>query len=41
MKAIGIVGFKKSGKTALPAAMARELSNKLYRLAGIKHSIWK
>ena len=38
MKAIGIVGFKKSGKTALAAAMARELSNKHYRVAVIKHS---
>ena len=38
MKAIGIVGFKKSGKTTLVTAIARELSNKHYRVAIIKHS---
>jgi molybdopterin-guanine dinucleotide biosynthesis protein B len=38
MKAIGIVGFKKSGKTTLVTAIARELSNKHYQVAVIKHS---
>mgnify|MGYP000846391695 CR=1 FL=1 len=38
MKAIGIVGFKKSGKTTLALKIARALTNKNYRVAVIKHS---
>ena len=38
MKAIGIVGFKKSGKTTLALKVARALTAKNYRVAVIKHS---
>ncbi len=38
MKAIGIVGFKKSGKTTLAVAIAKALKNKKYKVAVIKHS---
>jgi molybdopterin-guanine dinucleotide biosynthesis protein B len=38
MKAIGIVGFKNSGKTTLAIALARALKNKNYRVVVIKHS---
>ncbi|MDD3631554.1 MAG: molybdopterin-guanine dinucleotide biosynthesis protein B [Atribacterota bacterium] len=38
MKAIAIVGFKKSGKTTLAIAIAKALKNKNYKVAVIKHS---
>ncbi len=38
MKAIGIIGYKKSGKTTLAIAIARLLKKKNYRVAIIKHS---
>ena len=38
MKAIGIVGFKNSGKTALTISIARLLKKKGHRVAVIKHS---
>ena len=38
MKAIGIVGYKKSGKTTLAMAIARLLKKKNYSVAIIKHS---
>lgn len=38
MKAIGIVGFKKSGKTTLALKIAKGLNDKNYRVAVIKHS---
>ncbi len=38
MKAIGIVGFKKSGKTTLAVALARALIKKNYQVVVIKHS---
>ncbi len=38
MKAIGVVGFKKSGKTTLALAIAKALKNKNYEVAVIKHS---
>jgi molybdopterin-guanine dinucleotide biosynthesis adapter protein len=37
MKAIGIVGYKKSGKTSLLLKLAEELTNKGYQVAAIKH----
>ena len=37
MKAIGIVGYKKSGKTTLLLKLAEELTNKGYQVAAIKH----
>lgn len=37
MKAIGIVGYKKSGKTTLLLKLAEELINKGYQVAAIKH----
>lgn len=38
MKIIGIVGFKKSGKTTLTKAIARSLMDRGYSVAVIKHS---
>ena len=38
MKAIAIVGFKKSGKTTLALKIAKALINKNYRVAVLKHS---
>lgn len=38
MKAIGIIGFKKSGKTSLTIALADLLAKKGHRVAVIKHS---
>lgn len=38
MKAIGIVGFKKSGKTTLTISIARLLKKRGHRVAVIKHS---
>ncbi len=38
MKAIGIVGFKNSGKTTLALQIVRALVDKKYRVAVIKHS---
>lgn len=37
MKAIGIVGYKKSGKTTLLLKLVEELTNKGYQVAAIKH----
>jgi molybdopterin-guanine dinucleotide biosynthesis protein B len=37
MKVVGIIGFKKSGKTTLGTGLARELSHMGYRVAVIKH----
>ncbi|MCJ7790160.1 MAG: molybdopterin-guanine dinucleotide biosynthesis protein B, partial [Candidatus Atribacteria bacterium] len=37
MKAIGIAGYKKSGKTTLLLKLAEELTNKGYQVAAIKH----
>ncbi len=38
MKAIGIVGFKRSGKTTLGVRLARELSGSGHRIAVLKHA---
>ena len=38
MKAIGIVGYKNSGKTALVMALAPELIERGYRVATVKHA---
>jgi molybdopterin-guanine dinucleotide biosynthesis adapter protein len=38
MKTIGVVGFKKSGKTTLAIALAKALQGKGYRVAMIKHT---
>ena len=38
MKVIGIVGYKKSGKTMLVVALARELIGRGYRVATVKHA---
>ena len=38
MKVIGIVGFKKSGKTTLTMSIARSLMDRGYRVAVVKHS---
>ena len=38
MKAVGIVGFKKSGKTTLLMRLSQELSTRGYRVAAIKHT---
>jgi molybdopterin-guanine dinucleotide biosynthesis protein B len=38
LKVIGIVGFKRSGKTTLGVRLARELSAKGHRIAVIKHA---
>ncbi|HIC93677.1 MAG TPA: Fe-S cluster protein, partial [Anaerolineae bacterium] len=38
MKAIGIVGFKNSGKTTLARALAQELLQRGHRVAAVKHS---
>lgn len=38
MKAIGIVGYKKSGKTTLAISLTRELSKRGYKVAIIKHT---
>lgn len=38
MKAVGIVGFKKSGKTALIMRLSQELSIRGYKVAAIKHT---
>ena len=37
MKAIGIVGYKKSGKTTLLLKLAEELTDRGYQIAAIKH----
>ncbi len=39
MKVIGIIGFKKSGKTTLTISIARELMHRGYQVAVIKHSV--
>ncbi len=38
MKVIGIVGFKKSGKTTLTMAIAKSLMDRGHRVAVVKHS---
>jgi len=38
VKAIGIVGFKDSGKTTLARALVRELLERGHRVAAVKHS---
>ena len=38
MKAVGIVGFKKSGKTTLVMRLCQELSTRGYKIAAIKHT---
>ena len=38
MKAVGIIGYKDSGKTTLICALARELTGRGYEVALIKHS---
>ena len=38
MKAVGIVGFKKSGKTTLIMRLSQELSARGYKVAAIKHT---
>ena len=38
MRAVGIVGFKKSGKTSLLVELARELTSRGYRVSSVKHS---
>jgi len=38
MKAIGIIGYKKSGKTALLLKLAEELTSRGYQVAAIKHT---
>ena len=37
MKAIGVIGYKKSGKTTLVANLARELTKRGYKVATLKH----
>lgn len=38
MKAIGIIGYKGRGKTALVIKLAKELVNRAHRVATVKHS---
>lgn len=38
MKAVGIVGYKKSGKTTLLVNLVRELTKRGYRISSVKHS---
>jgi len=38
VKAVGIVGFKKSGKTTLITRLSQELSTRGYKVAAIKHT---
>jgi len=38
LRAIGIVGYKNSGKTTLACALARELVKRGHRVAAVKHS---
>lgn len=38
MKAVGIIGYKKSGKTTLVVSLAQELSRRDYKVATIKHT---
>jgi molybdopterin-guanine dinucleotide biosynthesis protein B len=38
VRAVGIVGFKKSGKTTLLMRLSQELSTRGYRVAAIKHT---
>jgi molybdopterin-guanine dinucleotide biosynthesis protein B len=37
MKAVGIVGYKKSGKTSLLVKLARELTTRNYTVSSVKH----
>ena len=37
MRAVGIVGFKKSGKTTLALKIAKQLISQGYQVAAIKH----
>jgi molybdopterin-guanine dinucleotide biosynthesis protein B len=38
LKAVGIIGYKNSGKTTLTHALARELTGRGYEVAVVKHS---
>jgi len=38
VKAVGITGYKKSGKTTLVVSLAQELSKRDYKIATIKHA---
>ncbi len=38
MRAVGIVGYKNSGKTTLARALAQELTRRGHRVAAVKHS---
>lgn len=38
MRAVGIVGYKNSGKTSLLATLARELANRNLTVSSVKHS---
>ena len=37
MKAVGVIGYKKSGKTSLVTNLARELTKRGYKIATLKH----
>jgi molybdopterin-guanine dinucleotide biosynthesis protein B len=37
MRAVGIIGYKKSGKTSLLVSLARELTNRGYTISTVKH----
>ena len=37
MKAVGIIGYKKSGKTSLLVNLARELAKRGYNISSVKH----
>ncbi len=37
MRAVGIIGYKKSGKTSLLVKLARELTNRGYTISTVKH----
>ena len=38
MKAVGIIGYKKSGKTTLVVSLTQELSRRDHKVATIKHT---
>jgi molybdopterin-guanine dinucleotide biosynthesis protein B len=37
MRAVGVIGYKKSGKTSLLMSLARELTNRGYTISTVKH----
>jgi molybdopterin-guanine dinucleotide biosynthesis protein B len=37
MRAVGVIGYKKSGKTSLLVKLARELTNRGYTISTVKH----